>query len=130
MSNSVIVDLLLIPTRLCLWFQSVLYWFLVYGTAGITAGLVLTRIAWRALKDPYGTFQWTVRKKQPACLRDPTLGKHGYLWGRVRIDRTEREKHRYCRENICYFYILLQSAIGEYLMISIKHMKIKYVWVG
>ncbi|CDQ77796.1 epoxide hydrolase 3 isoform X2 [Oncorhynchus tshawytscha] len=82
MSNSVIVDLLLVPTRLCLWFQSVLYWFLVYGTAGLTAGLVLTRIAWRALKDPYGTFHWTVRKKQPACLRDPTLGKHGYLWGR------------------------------------------------
>ncbi|XP_030645590.1 epoxide hydrolase 3 [Chanos chanos] len=77
-----IMSILLIPTRISLWLLSLLYWIIVYGTAALTACLVLIRIAWRGLRDPHGTFRWTVRKKMPVCLRDPTLGKHGFLWGR------------------------------------------------
>ncbi len=83
MSNP-IMHLLLLPTRLSLWILSLVYYILVYGTAGITACLVLIRIAWTGFRDPCGTFQWTVRKKPPDCLKDPALGDHAYLKGRVR----------------------------------------------
>lgn len=83
MSNS-IMHLLLLQTRLSLWILSLVYYILVYGTAGITACLVLIRIAWTGFRDPYGTFQWTVRQKPPDCLKDPALGAHAYLKGRVR----------------------------------------------
>lgn len=81
MSNS-LMHWLLLPTRLSLWTLSLVYYIVVYGTAGLTACLVLIRIAWTGLKDPYGTFQWTVRKKPPACLQDPELGDHAFLKGR------------------------------------------------
>lgn len=83
MSNS-LMHLLLLPTRLSLWILSLVYYILVYGTAGITACLVLIRTAWTGFRDPYGTFQWTARKKPPDCLKDPALGDHAYLKGRVR----------------------------------------------
>lgn len=83
MSNS-LMHLLLLPTRLSLWILSLVYYILVYGTAWITACLVLIRIAWTGFRDPYRTFQWTVRKKPPDCLQDPALGHHAYLKGRVR----------------------------------------------
>ncbi|XP_028840845.1 epoxide hydrolase 3 [Denticeps clupeoides] len=76
------LSLLLIPSRLSLWLLCLLYWLVVYGTACGTAFLVILRIAWKGLVDPYGTFQWTVRKHPPACLRDPALGRHGFLRGR------------------------------------------------
>ncbi|XP_023677689.1 epoxide hydrolase 3 [Paramormyrops kingsleyae] len=81
MSNK-ITRFLLLPTRFCLCLLSLLYWVLVYGTALITASMVLTRIAWRGLKNPRKTFQWTVRKSPPSCLRDPELGRHGYVRAR------------------------------------------------
>uniref|UniRef100_A0A672KEA4 AB hydrolase-1 domain-containing protein n=1 Tax=Sinocyclocheilus grahami TaxID=75366 RepID=A0A672KEA4_SINGR len=83
MSNS-LMHLLLLPTRLSLRILSLVYYILVYGTAGITACLVLIRIAWTGFRDPYGTFQWTARKRPPDCLKDPALGDHAYLKGRVR----------------------------------------------
>ncbi|XP_066563890.1 uncharacterized protein LOC136752459 isoform X2 [Amia ocellicauda] len=70
---------LLVPTRLALRLVSLCYWALVYSTAGLTAALVLTRIAWRGLRDPRGTFHWTARRSPPACTRDPALGEHAYL---------------------------------------------------
>jgi len=83
MSHS-LMDLLLLPTRLSLWILSLVYYIVVYGTAGITACLVLIRIAWTGFRDPSRTFQWTIRKKPPDCLQDPALGHHAYLKGRVR----------------------------------------------
>ncbi|KAG7460315.1 hypothetical protein MATL_G00219890 [Megalops atlanticus] len=77
--GSATLFLLLLPTRLCLGLLSVLYRVLVYGTAAITACMLLARVACRALRDPRGTCRWTVRMSVPACLRDPTLGTHGYL---------------------------------------------------
>ncbi|KAG9279000.1 epoxide hydrolase 3-like [Astyanax mexicanus] len=77
-----LTHLLLLPTHVSLCLLSLLYWTLVYGTAGLTAYLVLIRIIWNAFWDPCGTFQWTVRKRPPTCLRDPALGKHAYLYGR------------------------------------------------
>ncbi|KAG9337827.1 hypothetical protein JZ751_027478 [Albula glossodonta] len=73
------LSFLLFPTRLSLWLLSLLYWAAVYGTAAITACIVLLRIAWRGLRNPRGTFRWKVRDSPPACLRDPALGLHGYL---------------------------------------------------
>lgn len=78
------MHLLLLPTRLSLWILSLVYYIVVYGTAGITACLVLIRIAWTGFRDPYRTFQWSIRKKPPDCLQDPALGHHAYLKGRVR----------------------------------------------
>ncbi|XP_062388858.1 epoxide hydrolase 3 [Sardina pilchardus] len=74
--------LALIPTRLFLRLQSLLYWGLVYGTACITGLLLFIRFTWRAFRNPSRIFQWTVRQEPPACLRDVRLGKHGFLWGR------------------------------------------------
>ncbi|XP_056108518.1 epoxide hydrolase 3 [Rhinichthys klamathensis goyatoka] len=80
--NHSLMRLLLLPTRLSLWILSLVYYIVVYGTAGITACLVLIRIAWTGFRDPYRTFQWTIRKKPPDCLQDPALGHHAYLKGR------------------------------------------------
>lgn len=74
----------LFPTRLFLWLLSLLYWGLVYGTACITVLLLFIRFTWKAFRNPQRLFQWTVRQEPPACLRDVRLGKHGFLWGRVR----------------------------------------------
>ncbi|KAG5832784.1 hypothetical protein ANANG_G00294810 [Anguilla anguilla] len=77
--SSTTMSVILFPTRVCLWLLSLLYWALVYGTAGVTACMVLIRISWRGLRDPRRAFRWTVRNRPPACLRDPALGTHGYL---------------------------------------------------
>ncbi|XP_065102990.2 epoxide hydrolase 4 [Paramisgurnus dabryanus] len=89
--------LLLLPTRLSLWILSLVYYILVYGTAGITACFVLIRIVWTGFTNPYGTFQWTVRKKPPECLQDPALGEHAYFRGRssgLRFHYVSKGDHR------------------------------------
>lgn len=105
MSNS-LMHLLLLPTRLSLWILSLVYYILVYGTAGITACLVLIRIALTGFRDPYGTFQWNVRKKPPDCLKDPALGDHAYLKGRVRAFIMKNT-------NSCLFDVFVKSNIYE-----------------
>ncbi|KAL2101578.1 hypothetical protein ACEWY4_003339 [Coilia grayii] len=69
-------------TRMVLWLISLQYWIFVYGTALITVVLLIIRFTWKGLRDPFRTFQWTVRHDPPACLTDARLGNHGFLWGR------------------------------------------------
>lgn len=47
-----VTSILLVPTRICLWFLTLQYWVLLYGMAVITSCLVLSRIAWRVMRDP------------------------------------------------------------------------------
>ena len=55
-------------------FQLIVWFFtFIWGT------LTVLRLVWEILKHPIASFQRTKRDVPPACLTDPSLGRHEYV---------------------------------------------------
>ncbi|XP_006006057.1 epoxide hydrolase 4 isoform X1 [Latimeria chalumnae] len=71
--------LLLVLTRLVLWFCSLFCWVGMFSVTCLATGLTLLNVAWLVVRKPVAAFRWQVREKPPACLSDPSLGTRCYV---------------------------------------------------
>lgn len=72
-------SILLVPTRIVLFFSNLYYWLIVYTAALLTAGFFCFNSMILILKGPRRAFQWKARETPPKCLTDNSFGQHCYV---------------------------------------------------